>query len=114
MNQYLAPTTLVESQFSWNSLVDFQNNIRSVKNAYTGGYHNGTSGTGLDTFINSKDAALDTQLKSEIDAAITAIGAIPQPFRNNLDANTQIEAAQQAISKIQTTLESKIKTLLAE
>lgn len=29
---------LEESQFSYNSLIDFQNNIRSLENAYKGGY----------------------------------------------------------------------------
>ena len=35
----------VESWFSWNSLTDFQNNIRSIQNSYIGGYDGGTSGS---------------------------------------------------------------------
>ena len=41
---------LVESQFSFNSLDDFQNNMRSVWNAYTGDY-GGREGPGLDGFV---------------------------------------------------------------
>lgn len=103
---------LVESQFSWNSLTDFQNNLRSVQNAYKGGYHNGTDGKGLNEFVASKDAALDTRLQAEIQGAIDAIGQIPAPFRNNLDAETQITAAQAAIQKVGTTLQEDVLPLI--
>ncbi|MCA9755973.1 MAG: peptidase M75 [Candidatus Eisenbacteria bacterium] len=105
-------TRLVESQFSWNSLTDFQNNIRSVKNAYTGGYHLGSDGTGLDEFVKEADESLDARVKSEIDAAIAAVGAIPEPFRNNLDRASEIEAAQSAIDDLRDTLELLVKPLL--
>ncbi|MEZ4650030.1 MAG: imelysin family protein [Candidatus Eisenbacteria bacterium] len=105
-------TRLVESQFSWNSLTDFQNNIRSVRNAYTGGYHLGTDGAGLDAYVKAADVALDARVKSEIDAAIAAVGAIPEPFRNNLDRADEIEAAQEAIDDLRDTLELLVKPLL--
>ena len=40
---------LVESQFSFNSIADFQNNLRSVQHVYTGDYAG--TGEGLDEFI---------------------------------------------------------------
>ncbi|MCB0711786.1 MAG: peptidase M75 [Ignavibacteriae bacterium] len=104
-------TRLVESQFSWNSLDDFTNNIRSVQNAYTGGYHNGDDGKGIDELVAEKDAALDARLKSEIEAAIAAIGQIPAPFRDNLTATAQIEAAQAAVLKVFNTIENDVKPL---
>ena len=104
-------TRLVESQFSWNSLADFANNMRSVQNAYVGGYHNASDGKGIDELVAEMDASLDTRLKGEIDAAIAAINAIPAPFRDNLDASTQIEAAQEAIQTVFDTLENDIKLL---
>jgi len=103
---------LVESQFSWNSLTDFQNNIRGAQNAYLGGYHAGTDGTGLNAFVAEMDAALDTRLQGELDAAIAALAAIPAPFEQNLDASVQIEAAQQAMRTVQATLEADVKPLL--
>lgn len=105
---------LVESQFAWNSLADFQNNLRSVQNAYTGGYHNAQDGQGLDVFVASKNSTLDTRLKAEIQDAIDKIGQIPFPFRNNLNAAAQITAAQQAINKVATTLSENVKPLLTE
>jgi uncharacterized iron-regulated protein len=103
---------LVESQFSWNSLTDFANNIRSVRNAYQGGYHLGTDGVGLDQFVASKDPALDARLKAELQMAIDKIGDIPAPFRNNLNAAVEIEAAQAAIRTAFDTVEGDVKPLL--
>src|SRR5690606_25195313 len=74
-------TTLVESQFAWNSIADFQDNLRGVENAYLGRMPlAGTSGRGLGDWVASVDAALDARLRAEIAAAIDAIGAIPAPF----------------------------------
>jgi putative iron-regulated protein len=101
--------SLVESQFSYNSLADFQDNLRSVGNLYAG-----HDGIGLDDFVAGRDAALDARLRTEIDTAIAAIAAIPAPFRNNLAAGTQIEAAQAAIDKVMSTLASDIKPLVLE
>ena len=103
---------LVESQFSFNSLEDFQNNLRSVWNAYTGDY-GGSEGRGLDEFIASRDADLDSRLKREIQAAIDEIGRISNPFRDAIASDAdQIEKAQQAIAKVQQTLEGDVLPLV--
>ena len=43
-------TTLVESQFSFNSISDFQDNIRGIQNVYMGKF--AADGQGLDEFVN--------------------------------------------------------------
>jgi putative iron-regulated protein len=103
----------VESQFSWNSLTDFSNNIRSIQNVYLGSYNN-DAGVGLETFVNSKDPDLNTKVKQEITSAITAIGNIPEPFRNNLNANQQIQTAIDACNNLFTILETKVKPLVSQ
>ena len=105
---------LVESQFSFNSLADFADNLRSVQNVYLGGYHNGSDGPGLNDLVAERDPALDTRIQAEITAAIAAILAIPAPFRNNLDAAAPIEAAQVAITTVMNTLEQDLKPLVLE
>ncbi len=106
--------SLVESQFSFNSLLDFQNNIRSVQNSYLGGYQiDGIDGTGLDEFVAGIDASLDLRLKAEISQAISQIASIPAPFRDNLSANTQIEAAQAAVVLVMNSLETDLKPLVS-
>ena len=101
----------VESWYSWNSLNDFQNNIKSIQNAYEGNYQNGTSGTGLGGFVKEKDAALDAKVKQQITAAYTAIGEIPHPFRNNLNADIQIKAAIEACNTLASTFQTDVKAL---
>lgn len=102
---------LVESQFSFNSIADFQNNIRSVRNVYTGDYAG--TGRGLDEFIRQADDALDQRLKREIETAIDEIGRIEQPFRDAIRSDReQIETAQAAVARIQQTLEEDILPLV--
>lgn len=106
-------TSLVESQFSFNSLVDFHNNLVSVENAYLGVYNNMPENpVGITDYVAEMDADLDARVKSELTAAKAAIQNIPEPFRNNLNANTQIEAAQTAINTLITTLNDVIDVLL--
>lgn len=109
-------TTLVESQFALNSIVDFQDNLRSVENAYMGGLlEAGPRGKGLTDYVAASDSALDARVKSEIQAGIAAIGAIPGPFRDaitNPSSYDKIRAAQAAILKIHTTLLEEVHPLI--
>ncbi|MCK6536731.1 MAG: peptidase M75 [Polyangiaceae bacterium] len=103
---------LVESQFSFNSLFDFSDNIRSIQNAYTGDNPDaGTAGVGLDEWIAEKDPALDQRVKQEIADSIAAIDAIPAPFSTalaNPEAADEIATAQTTIRKLQATLEKDV------
>jgi putative iron-regulated protein len=101
----------VESQFSWNSLTDFKNNIISIENAYLGRSPNGIEGMGLDDFVREKNSSLDTRVKQEITAAYNAIDAIPEPFRNNLNADPQITAAIDACNTLLNTFQENVKPL---
>lgn len=107
---------LVESQFSYNSLADFQDNLRSVQNTYLGAVPlAGTSGRGLTAYVADLDPTLDARLRAEIDAAIAAIAAIPGPFRDAIttpSAYASIEAAQTAVRRVQTTLEQDVSPLV--
>ena len=103
---------IVESWHSFNSLDDFANNIRSVQNAYMGGYHNGTDGVGLNEYVHEQDAELDATIQTQIEASITAINQIPHPFRDNLTASAQIEAAMTQLNVLKVTLEDDLTTLL--
>ena len=108
--------TLVESQFSYNSLTDFANNIKGVKAAYMTQSIDGASGNSLSSWVAEQDADLDSRVKSEIDAAIAAIEAIPEPFRDAItdDAGREkIQAAIDALSTLQTTLEGDLKKLVS-
>jgi putative iron-regulated protein len=104
-------TTLVESQFSFNSISDFQDNIRGIQNVYMGKY--ASDGQGLNDFVSSKDPELDSRFQSEVQAAIDAIGAIPNPFRDSITTNRgAVQAAIDAVSTVQQTLEQDILPLV--
>ena len=104
-------TTLVESQFSFNSISDFQDNIRGIQNVYMGKFMN--DGQGLNDFVNSQDPELDARFQQEVQAAIDAIGAIPDPFRDSITASRgAVQAAIDAVSKVQQTLEQDILPLV--
>lgn len=104
-------TTLVESQFSFNSISDFQDNIRGIQNVYMGKFT--SDGQGLNEFVNGQYPDLDARFQQEVQAAIDAIGAIPNPFRDSITANRgTVQAAIDAVSKIQQTLEQDILPLV--
>ena len=110
---YLTKDVLsVESQFSWNSLTDFKNNIISIENAYMGKFPNETDGPGLDDIIKSKNSQLDTRVKQEITDAYNAINGIPEPFRNNLYADAEITAAIEACNTLLNTFLEDVKPLV--
>ena len=106
-------TTLVESQFSFNSITDFQDNIRGIQNVYMGQFT--TDGQGLNDFVNGMDAELDARFQTEVQTAIDTIGAIPDPFRDSITAQRgAVQAAIDAVSTVQQTLENGILKLVLD
>ena len=103
----------VESWYSWNSLTDFQNNIRSIQDAYNGNYSN-NSGAGIGEFVMQKNSALDIKVQQQITVAYNAIGAIPHPFRNNLNSDAQIQAAIEACNTLSKTFQTDVKPLFTK
>jgi uncharacterized iron-regulated protein len=103
-------TELVESQFSFNSLLDFEDNIRGIENIYLGRYLQ-QDGPGLNDLVRRNNADLDDQIRQKIDIAINSIQAIPFPFRDSI-SNPQgrdlISTAQEKIVDLQTILESQL------
>jgi predicted lipoprotein len=107
----------VESQFSYNSLQDFSDNLRSVQNAYLGAAlgKTATAGASISERIAAQNQDLDNRVKSEIEAAITAVLAIPAPFPVSLKvpANAAtIHAAQDAIRTLRATLNDDVMPIV--
>ncbi len=95
----------VESRFSGNSKADFQNNIRSIRHVYLGDY-DGNAGPGLTDLVAEIDPDLDARVRTQTDAAIAAIAAIPGDFRDAITENpAAVEAAIDATVDLKTTLE---------
>jgi len=102
-----------ESRYSGNSLADFKNNLLSIQNIYLGKY--GTADkSGLTDIVESKDMALDTELKTAITDAIAAVDAIPVSFSDSLANNLPtVENAKIKIAELKSKLETKLLPLFA-
>ena len=122
-------TELVESQFSFNSRADFAHDVVGVLNAYKGCRVTNdltvtdrtcTSTGGLMDLLEQGDSVLAQRVEDEINAAIEAILAINQPFRDAIiESNPKydgpaIEAAQAAIAKVYATLNGPVLDLVRQ
>jgi predicted lipoprotein len=89
----------VESWYSWNSIADFADNIRSVQYAYYGNAGNTIHETSVSAYVKSLNATLDSEIQAAIAAAIKEIEDMPAPFRNNLteEASGKAKAACNAL-----------------
>ena len=106
-------TTLLESQFSLNSINDFQDNIRGIQNVYIGKFT--ADGQGLNEFVKGVDSELDARFQTEVQIAIDTIGAIPDPFRDSITAQrAAVQAAIDAVSTVQQTLQNDILKLVLD
>ena len=102
----------VESWYSWNSLTDYEDNIISIENSYMGGRRGDRDeDKSFSALVKSVNPELDSKVQKKIAATIEAIRSIPAPFRNNLDAKTEIEAAQAACTELTRVFE-EVKTAL--
>ena len=73
--------TYIESPYSQKSIIDFYNNILSIRNAYMGGVEGQRDeGRSLHDFVKSHDASVDGQVTTAIENALTKINAMPAPF----------------------------------
>ena len=67
-------STITESPYSSNTLIDFKNNIIGLQNVYMG--LNG--GKGLHDLVAAKQSALDQQIQTKISAALISFDQITE------------------------------------
>lgn len=107
--------TLEESQFSNNSKADFANNMRSIKNVYTGKYGASGDGAGVNTIISEKNPSLDSEVVDQINKAIQAIEGIPGTFSTAIfDHQDDVSDAQEAVRELQQLLEEEVLPLISK
>jgi hypothetical protein len=70
----------IESPYSLNSIEDFVDNIKSIRNSYCGV---NSSDASVSKYIKSVNPDLDARVQEAIENAINAISAIPEPFAKN-------------------------------
>ncbi len=101
-----------ESRFSHSSATDFQNNLKSVQNAYLGRVPEAnTSGQSVSDLVAKTDPQLDQKVKTELETALEAVEAIPDPIETQVTdaaATSKMESAQRTIVALFTTLEQQV------
>ena len=71
----------VESPYSYNSITDFQDNIRSIRNVWYGSTNGSAASTSFNGFFASVNQAnVNTSVVNAFSTAITNIGNMPAPF----------------------------------
>lgn len=72
----------VESPYSYNSITDFQDNIRSIENVWYGGRNGASSNAeySFHGFFAKYNATLGKAVETSISEAISNIGKMPSPF----------------------------------
>lgn len=91
----------IESPYSLNSIVDFQDNIISIKNSYRGSKAGDAS---ISDFIKGVNPTLDADVIKKIDEAIAAIAKIKEPFAKHA-TEPESDAAIAALESLMGSLE---------
>lgn len=91
--------TYVESPYSQKSIIDFYDNITSVKNAYMGGNEGERDESkSLHAYVQGINTELDSRVVEAINNALTKISNMAAPFVNNYadpSAGEAMEACQE-------------------
>ncbi len=108
-----------ESPFSWNSITDFTNNIRSIRMMYTGISMEGGTGAGIKDLVKAKDPVLAAEVQEQIDSAIKKIQDIAGPEGTSfgkaildVEKRKRVSAAQQEVNKLFAILDQKVLPLM--
>ena len=104
----------VESWFSYHSIEDYSNNIRSIRNAYYGVYDPAKKDSevqphahSLATLLATANPSLDTEVRAQIKATIDAIEAIPAPFRDHIVC-AEADKAVTACAALKTLIQDRL------
>ena len=103
----------VESWYSYHSRQDYRNNIYSVRNAFYGSLNGTIAEHSLAQYVKSGNASLFSEMDNAIKNAANAIWAIPDPFRNHINA-PEVENAMKVCAALTTVLDENLKSYIEE
>ena len=103
--------TYIESPYSQKSIIDFHNNIISVRNAYMGGIEGQRDeAKSVHAYVKDINSSLDERVISAIQAALDKIDAMPAPFVDNY-ANAANGEAVEACNALSEVLDEVVETI---
>lgn len=101
----------VESPYSYKSIVDFEDNMISIRNVWNGGIEGDYDAVNsLSAYFKETAPDLEKQVSDAIDNSIAKIRAIPEPFINNAN-NAACGAAIEAIQQLDNYLSLAVNAL---
>jgi predicted lipoprotein len=115
-NPYITKdSSLSESPYSGNSLIDFKNNIIGLQQVYMGL----SGGKGIKDLVAAKNKALDQQIQTAITAAVNSFdnisGASNERYEEAIfDKRTQIVATMTALNSLQSLLENDLTNFVKQ
>lgn len=100
-------STLEESQFSHNSIEDFRNNMRGVRDVYYGKYS--VDGHGLEELVNIRNTSLNQKIKTQISNVLSGFDQINPDYGMAIYTQpNQIMQQQAAINSLKESLENEL------
>lgn len=98
----------VESPHSWNSVADFIDNIRSVRNAYYGSLDGTVAEKSVSAHVASCNSSADQNIKAALTDCLKKMEALPRPFRNyiNVTSGAEYQTIQAAIDACNTLVDA--------
>ncbi len=107
---YLAKdSTITESPYSSNTLVDFKNNIIGIRNVYMG--LNG--GKSLHDLVAAKQSALDLQIQNQITAAVNSFDNITERFEEAIyNQRDRVKATMDQLALLNGLLDGDLKNFI--
>lgn len=101
----------VESWYSYHSRQDYRNNIYSVRNAFYGSRDKSVADHSLAKYVKDHNVTLFNKVDAAINKAANAIWAIPDPFRNHINA-PEVQDAMDACSELTDVLDEDLKSYI--
>ena len=104
-------STITESPYSDNSLIDFKNNIIGAQNVYLG--LNG--GLGIKDLVAAKNKSLDNQIQAQFTSAINSFDNITERYEQAIfDQRVQVQQTLTQIQTLQALLDGELKDFLEQ
>lgn len=101
----------VESWYSFHSIDDYTNNIRSIRNAVYGTRNGQEAPNSIASYLKENNISLYNSIITKINTAVNAIQGIKSPLRSYLGSNT-VTAAQDACAVLEKALSNDLKPVM--
>ena len=112
-NNMAGDSTLVESPYSENSMIDFKYNIIGAYNVYLGKYK--TQGKGLSDVVQLYNKSLDAEIKTKFQTAISSFDLVNVSFEKAIyTQRDQLQTIIIAIGDVRDVMDEKLHPFLQE